>query len=83
MAKSLSLKDLLTDDEAGKKVGELSFEAGIKLLEELVEKVESGSLPLDKAVTSYEKGVALVSHLRGQLSGAEEKLKVLQKGSGS
>jgi exodeoxyribonuclease VII small subunit len=57
----------------------LSFEEGIKLLERLVQSVEAGALPLEKAVTSYEKGVRLVQHLRSQLSGAEQKLKVLQK----
>ena len=78
MADSMSLKNLL-DENGEKNIGRLSFESGLKLLEELVASVESGSLPLDKAVLSYEKGVALVSHLRSLLSGAEEKLKILQK----
>ncbi len=77
MAEGISLKDLL-DEKKGKNVTTLSFEQGLKLLDELVSSVESGTLPLDKAVLSYEKGVQLVNHLRGLLGGAEEKLKVLQ-----
>jgi len=81
MAKELSLKDLLTKENAEELVKDLDFEQGLKLLEELVEKVESGSLPLEKAVASYERGVALVERLRNLLSGAEERLKVLEVGT--
>ena len=77
MAETLNLKDLLAD-EGEKKVPEVSFETGLKLLEELVGKVESGSLPLDKAVLSYERGVSLITHLRAVLKGAEQKLQTLK-----
>lgn len=77
MTKTITLKDVLAD-EAFKPEG-LSFENGLKLLEELVEKVESGGLPLDKAILAYERGVGLIEQLRGQLGGAEEKLKTLAK----
>lgn len=80
--KQITLKDLLAEDDLAQKLGEVSFEDGLKILEELVEKVESGTLPLEKSIVSYEKGVLLIDHLRKQLSGAEAKLKVLQK-SGS
>ena len=78
MNDNIALKDLFN----GKKeidLSTLSFEQSLKLLEELVASVESGSLPLDKAILSYEKGVQLVNQMRTLLSGAEEKLKVLQK----
>lgn len=78
MPETLSIKDLLA--EGGQdKLKDIPFEAGLKLLEELVSKVESGSLPLDKSILSYERGVALIEHLRALLSGAEQKLKVLQR----
>lgn len=57
----------------------LSFEKGLALLEELVSKVEEGSLPLDQAIGAYERGVGLIEHLQGQLGSAEEKLRVLRK----
>ena len=82
MGKTITLKELQSSDDAEAVIGELSFENGLKLLEELVGKVESGSLSLDKAVLSYEKGVVLIERLRNLLEGAEKKLKVLQKSSG-
>ncbi len=81
--KGTSSKDLLNEDNLSAKLKDISFEDGLRLLEDLVEKVESGDLPLDKSIVSYEKGVALIEHLRKQLSGAEAKLKVLQKGGGA
>jgi len=81
MAKEMSLKDVLAKENAEELIAKLDFEQGLKLLEELVEKVESGTLPLEKAVASYERGVALVERLRNLLSGAEERLKVLEAGS--
>lgn len=81
--KTITLDDLLADKKPETLFREISFENGLKLLEELVARVESGSLALDKAVSSYEKGVALVEHLKNHLSGAEEKLRVLQKGGKS
>lgn len=81
MAESITLEELLSDQDVAKRICGLNFEGGLKLLEELVERVESGALALDKAVSAYEKGVKLIEHLRAQLAGAEEKLRVLQKDS--
>ena len=77
--KSINLKDLLVDENPAEKIATLSFEEGLTLLDELVEKVESGTLPLDKSIASYERGVALLDHLRKMLTGAEAKLKVLSR----
>ena len=78
MAKPIKLEDILGSDTPKEKVDALSFEQGLVLLEELVKSVESGALPLDKALLSYERGVVVIEHLRKKLSGAEEKLRVLQ-----
>jgi exodeoxyribonuclease VII small subunit len=80
MAKVPTFEELL-QDKADARVKDLSFEDGLKLLEELVGKVESGSLPLDRSVLAYERGVLLMEHLRSLLAGAEKKLQVLQKGA--
>lgn len=76
--KTVKLDEILSSDKAEEILKGISFEAGIKLLEELVAKVESGSLELDAAIGSYEKGVALIARLRELLSGAEDKLRSLQ-----
>jgi exodeoxyribonuclease VII small subunit len=78
-AKALTLDSLLSGGDVSAAVAELNFEDGLKLLEALVGAVESGSLPLERAVTSYEGGSKLVEHLRALLSGAEERIRVLQK----
>ena len=65
-----------------KDLKKLTFEQGLELLGELVSGVESGSLPLDTAIVSYERGVQLVGHLRSLLAGAEEKLRVLKQPAG-
>ena len=79
MAKELTLKDLV-ESEGNPDLSNLAFEKGLKLLEELVQGVESGSLPLEKSIKAYERGAQLMSHLKGLLEGAEQKLKVLQPG---
>ena len=59
-------------------ISQLTFEAALALLEGVVSAVESGSLPLDQAIGSYERGSHLVQHLRGLLAGAEQKLRNLE-----
>jgi exodeoxyribonuclease VII small subunit len=82
--KTLTLSDFLSQsNENSQLIKNLTFESGLKLLEELVSKVESGSLTLDATMSAYEKGTFLFQKLKGQLSQAEEKFKVLQKGGAS
>lgn len=82
MEKQLKLDDLLGKADISKKLGDLSFESGIQLLEELVTKVESGQLPLDQSVLAYERGAQILNHLKGLISGVEEKLKIIDLGPG-
>jgi exodeoxyribonuclease VII small subunit len=76
---AVTLESLLNGEVSEAHVGALSFEQALRLLEEVVTSVESGSLPLDRAIGSYEHGTALIKHLRQLLSGAEEKLRVLNQ----
>ena len=78
---SITIESLLSDKITQEHISAASFEDGIKLLEEVVGAVEAGALPLEKAIGAYEKGSLLVNHLRRLLSGAEEKLRVLQSTS--
>jgi exodeoxyribonuclease VII small subunit len=75
----VTLETLLSGEVSEEQVHGLSFEQALKLLEEVVTSVESGSLPLDRAIGSYEHGTVLIKHLRKLLSGAEEKLRVLNQ----
>ena len=78
-AEKITLDALQKGDVSDETLSSLTFEQALKLLEEVVAAVESGTLPLDQSIGSYEKGTVLVQHLRKLLSGAEEKLRVLGK----
>jgi len=57
------------------------FEASIKKLEAIVEKLEEGDLDLDTSLKSFEEGVALVKECQKIISEAEFKVnKLLDSG---
>lgn len=47
-------------------------------LEQLVEKMESGELPLETSVAAYQRGSALVKYCAAQLERVEKQVKVLE-----
>lgn len=61
-------------------VDALTFEQAIGRLQEIVEKVETGQIGLEEAITQYEAGVKLVQHCKQILEGAERKIEILSKG---
>lgn len=75
--KVVTLDDVMQGRIAAEEISKLTFEQALGLLEGVVTAVESGSLPLDQAIGSYERGTELVQHLRGLLAGAEERLRML------
>ena len=76
--KTVSVADLLLPQAKIEAIAELSFEDGVALLEELVTKVESGTLPLEQAVIAYERGTSIRDHLQGLLKKAEAKLQIIE-----
>lgn len=58
---------------------DISFERSLQRLEEIVEKLEEESVPLDDALKLYEEGVALSKTCIEKLAKAELKLKQLSK----
>ena len=67
---------------AKKQDKELSFEAAMSRLEEIVRSLESGTAPLDESLTMFEEGVYLVSLCNSTLDKAERKIKMIEKKSG-
>ena len=57
-----------------------SFEAALAELDALVEKMESGQLPLEESLVAYQRGTALLKYCEGVLKDAEQKIKVLDGG---
>lgn len=58
-------------------VNELSFEQTLSQLTGLVEKLESGELPLEESVAAFEQGVKLSRRCEALLDQAEQRLQVL------
>jgi len=56
-----------------------TFEHSMKRLEEIVEKLEAGSVSLDNAMELYEEGVKISKQCLEKLTQAELKLKKLSK----
>ncbi len=58
-------------------VSSLSFEEALTQLTELVQKLESGQLPLEESVAAFETGVQLTRRCESLLDAAEQRLQVL------
>lgn len=54
-----------------------SFEDSLKELENIVSKLESGELPLEKSLEEFEVGTRLYKECKDQLSVAEKKIALL------
>ncbi|MET3496147.1 exodeoxyribonuclease VII small subunit [Variovorax boronicumulans] len=59
----------------------VSYEAGLQELEQLVAELESGQMPLDQLLGSYQRGAALLAFCRDKLQAVEDQIKVLDAGS--
>ena len=58
---------------------ELSFEESLEQLEEIVNKLESGDVPLDDAIDEFTKAMNLVKVCNAKLNNAEEAIaKIVQ-----
>lgn len=57
------------------------FESNLKLLEEIVSKLESGDLALEQALALFEEGVKVSRYCNAKLEEAERKVETLIKGA--
>ena len=55
------------------------FEQALAELESLVERLEHGDLPLDEALRTFERGVALTRQCQASLQAAQQKVEILLK----
>jgi exodeoxyribonuclease VII small subunit len=55
------------------------FEDCLKRLEEIVDQLEKGDLPLEQSLALFEEGMKLSNACRGELEQAEGKVEVLMK----
>jgi len=59
-----------------------NLEKSLADLEALVEELESGDLPLDKAMKKFEQGIKLTRSCQAALKDAEQKVEILLKSAG-
>ena len=62
---------------------ELSFEENLEKLEEIVKKLESGSVPLDNAIEEFTKAMTLAKKCDESLKNAEEAITKLVNSTGT
>ncbi|MBT8068514.1 MAG: exodeoxyribonuclease VII small subunit [Gammaproteobacteria bacterium] len=60
-----------------------NLEKSLSDLEELVEELESGDLPLEKAMKKFEEGIKLTRGCQSALKEAEQKVEILLQSAGS
>jgi exodeoxyribonuclease VII small subunit len=60
----------------------VDFEQALAELESLVERLERGDVPLDEALRTFERGVALTRHCQACLQSAQQKVEILLRRSG-
>jgi exodeoxyribonuclease VII small subunit len=60
----------------------LDYEAAVKELEELVERLEQGDISLEESLKLYERGVLLTRDCQESLQAAEQKVQMLLQQSG-
>ncbi len=58
----------------------LSYEEALAELEQLVSRMEAGSLPLDQLLTAYQRGATLLKFCRSRLEAVEAQVKLLEDG---
>ena len=60
----------------------INLEKALADLEGLVEELESGDLPLEKAMKKFEQGIKLTRSCQKALKDAEQKVEILLKSAG-
>ncbi len=57
----------------------ITLEDAFAQLEDIVEQLEQGDVPLERLIKEYEKGISLITECRQQLQNAEQKVQQLSK----
>lgn len=70
------MTDAGADDISG-----LSYEAALTQLDALIHKLEGGSIPLEDAITTYERGTRLARHCEELLDRTERRVTALMVGA--
>jgi len=69
-------------DKSEKEAETVDFEAAMRDLEEIVERLERGDLPLEESLAAFERGVLLTRSCQSALKEAEQKVEILLQKAG-
>jgi exodeoxyribonuclease VII small subunit len=69
--------DKRKDENVAKKPENLSFEASLGELEQIVTQLEQGDVSLDDALKQFERGINLVRQSQAKLEQAQQKVSIL------
>jgi exodeoxyribonuclease VII small subunit len=72
----------MPEDTAPSTANPASFETGLHQLEAIVKEMESGELPLERALELFERGMKLSESCRKQLEDAETRVEMLVRRAG-
>lgn len=61
----------------------INLEKALASLEEIVDELEAGDLPLEKAMKKFEEGVKLTRSCQAALKDAEQKVEILLENAGA
>jgi exodeoxyribonuclease VII small subunit len=67
--------------DAAEQTAELSFEAALARLEEIVRVLERGEAPLDKSIELYQEGDGLKRHCEARLKDAQARIEQIAFGA--
>ena len=72
----------MSTKRAEKEAKPVDFESAMRDLEEIVERLETGDLPLEESLAAFERGIALTRSCQTALKEAEQKVEILLKKAG-
>jgi exodeoxyribonuclease VII small subunit len=81
-AEAVYLAGAMTGNKVDNDSKPLDFEAAMRDLEQIVERLEHGDLPLEESLAAFERGVILTRSCQTALKAAEQKVEILLKKAG-
>ena len=57
----------------------IDFEASLETLNQLIETMEAGNLPLEQSLEKFESGIKLIRQCQNALKEAEQKVQILTR----
>lgn len=73
--------DAASNDASESATVDLKFEAALAELEQIIQNMEGGRLPLEESLAAYRRGSTLLKHCQQQLNDAERQIQILENGA--